>query len=457
MKDLKDHIKGKLGSDANLLTRQEVQSLWGSISNALDVDRARAARRRRMRLIAPLSILLLIGGWGWWNASGEAPSSRDLTVGNSREISSPVPSPASNVSEGGKAEMQSISEGVRVETTTGASAVPAASEVVSKTIASAIESAVNRGRPASSVTKFSAAAGGAVETGSAESTQTSSRLDVNPLRFRPPVAIDVDGFASVDPSAPMNEAAENQSTAMPRFSIQMYQGPTWSTFTLTESGAGTEQQHNQNSRMSTSWSAGGSIEFNRWHQTWGVGVEWNEFIQQLNYSGLSTVETTSEDAVLQVVLDPLNGDTLETMLGDVTLSSTVHRRIVHHNRLRTIAVPLEWRKSAGLGGPKLSIGAAVGVLVHWQKGMSGLTFTGGEDVVAAYDQANFLPGRLVIAPLLRGYMAWRFKEEWSAGISWRMSMLRHGARPSLQPETEAVSFKGRMVTGNLHVGISRAF
>lgn len=441
MKYIKDHIKGKLGSDANSLTQQEVQSLWGSISNALDVDRARATRRRRKRLIAPLSILLLLWGWGWWNASGEAPSPREFSDGAPAEISSPVQSHAPNESDGGKAEVQLISEGGRVETTI-----------------SAIEPTVKRRRPASSATELAAASGGAVETGSAESTETSSRLDINPMRFLPPVPIDVDGSASMDPrAAPMNEATGDHSTTMSRFSIQMYQGPTWSTFTLTESGAGTVQQYNQNSSASTSWSAGGSIEFNRWHQTWGVGVEWNEFIQQLNYSGLTTVETTLEDAVLQVVLDPINGDTLETMLGDVTLSSTVHRRILHHNRLRTIAVPLEWRKSVRLGGPQLSIGAAVGALVHWRKGMSGLTFTGGEDVVAAYDQSNFLPGRLVIAPLLRGYMAWRFAEEWSAGISWRMSMLRHGARPSLQPEAGAVSFKGRMVTGNLHVGISRAF
>jgi len=209
--------------------------------------------------------------------------------------------------------------------------------------------------------------------------------------------------------------------------------------------------------MSAYWSTGGSIEFNRWRQTWGVAVEWNEFIQQLNCSGLATVETTQEDAVFQVVLDPINGDALETALGNVTLSFTVHRRIVHFNRLRTIEVPLEWRKSLGLGGSQLSIGAAVGGLVHWRKGMSGLTFTGGEAVVAAYDHANFLSGRVVIAPLLRGYMAWRFSGEWSAWISWRMSMLRHGARPSVQPETEAVSFEGGMVTGNIHVSNSRAF
>jgi hypothetical protein len=131
------------------------------------------------------------------------------------------------------------------------------------------------------------------------------------------------------------------------------------------------------------------------------------------------------------------------------------RRVVHHNRLRTITIPLEWQNQWSLT-PILQGGFALGTLVHWRTSLSGRTFTEQEGNIVDYGDAEFPSNRITLAPMLRMHATYAIAPDWSLELSARMSSMKHASRPSAELPDQNSQFKGRLLTGNLFFGVARA-
>lgn len=197
------------------------------------------------------------------------------------------------------------------------------------------------------------------------------------------------------------------------------------------------------------------IEFDALRQKWGAGIEWNEFIHQLNYNRTFEQFTTIDGALLQVEVDPITGDTLNSVYGAAEVLVVAQRRVVHHNRLRTITIPMEWQNQWSLK-PVLHGGIALGALVHWRTSLSGRTFTGEEGNIANYSDSEFPSNRITLAPMLRMHATYDIAPDWSLELSARMSSMKHASRSSAELPDQNGQFKGRLLTGNLFFGVARA-
>jgi hypothetical protein len=239
------------------------------------------------------------------------------------------------------------------------------------------------------------------------------------------------------------------------FNLRMYQGPTWSKFSYLEQDGANLLAQNDNMKSNGSWSVGAMIEFDALRQKWGAGIEWNEFVHQLNYNRTFEQFNTIDGALLQVEVDPNTGDTLNSVYGAAEVLVVAQRRVVHHNRLRTITIPLEWQNQWSLT-PILQGGFALGTLVHWRTSLSGRTFTEQEGNIVDYGDAEFPSNRITLAPMLRMHATYAIAPDWSLELSARMSSMKHASRPSAELPDQNSQFKGRLLTGNLFFGVARA-
>jgi hypothetical protein len=212
---------------------------------------------------------------------------------------------------------------------------------------------------------------------------------------------------------------------------------------------------NDNMKSDGSWSVGAMIEFDALRQKWGAGIEWNEFVHQLNYNRTFEQFNTIDDALLQVEIDPNTGDTVNSVYGTAEVLVVAQRRVIHHNRLRTITIPLEWQNQWSLT-PILNGGIALGALVHWRTSLSGRTFTGQEGNIVDYSDAEFPSNRMALAPMLRMHATYDIAPDWSLELSARIAAMKHTSRPSAELPNQNGQFKGRLLTGNLFFGLARA-
>ena len=233
------------------------------------------------------------------------------------------------------------------------------------------------------------------------------------------------------------------------FNLRMFQGPTWSKFSYLEQDGINLLAQNDNMKSDESWSVGGMIEFDALQQNWGVGIEWNEFIHQLNYQGTFEQFNIIDDVLLQVEVDPNSGDTLNSVIGSAEVLVLVQRLVVHHNRLRTVTIPLEWQKQWSFT-PILNGGIAFGALVHWRTLITGLTFTEQEGDFVNYSDSEFLSNRISVAPMFRVHSTYDIAPDLSIELSARISSMKYASLPDQNGQ-----FNGRLLTGNLSFGVTR--
>ena len=238
------------------------------------------------------------------------------------------------------------------------------------------------------------------------------------------------------------------------FNLRVFQGPTWSKFSYLEQDGINLLTQNDNMKSDGSWSIGGMIEFDALQQSWGVGLEWNEFIHQLNYQGTFEQFNIIDDALLQVEVNPNTGDTLSSVIGTAEVPVLVQRRVVHHNRLRTITIPLEWQKQWSFT-PILHGGIAFGALVHWRTLISGRTFTEKEGTFVDYSDSEFPSNRISLAPMFRMNSTYDIAPDWSIELSARISSMKYSSRQASDLPIQSGQFSGRLLTGNLSLGVSR--
>ncbi|MDG2208554.1 MAG: hypothetical protein P8K81_01040 [Flavobacteriales bacterium] len=451
MNDFEKQFQGKLGQEHNPLSGQEQDVLWDSIASQLDADDLRTnhmrLRRRIAGSIAAAGILAALG-WSLYPTAESPIVAKEVQKQTQASEALSTPLPQSTATVGATPALAANSESnldaAAKDTKRSAAAEPPAIVVHNRLAVNAPLASSQDLTTAPSETKI-------------ERASALTAMDLllfmdlkNPPESRPHLAAELVPMAtSTDGQSSENDGA-NRS-----FNLHMYQGPTWSKFSYLEQDGTNLLAQNDNMKSDGAWSVGAMIEFDALRQRWGVGIEWNEFVHQLNYRGTFEQFTTIDDALLQVEVDPNTGDTLNSVYGAAEVLVVAQRRVVHHNRLRTITIPLEWQNQWSLT-PILHGGIALGALVHWRTSLSGRTFTGQEGNIVNYSDSEFPSNRIAVAPMFRMHATYDIAPDWSIELSARMASMKHGSRPSAELPDQSGQFKGRLLTGNLSFGVARA-
>jgi hypothetical protein len=451
MNDFEKQFQEQLRQEHTPLSGQEQDSLWDSIASELDADDVKAnhlrTRRRTAVYIAAVGILAALG-WSMY----PAPESHNVTKQTQKQTQE--------------------SEALHTRVTPNNDAIGSA-------VVFAANSEGNLEVPAKDIEKPAATEPPAIvanERLEARAPLGSSKdLNTAPVEAKdertivltalhlllfldlqnPPESSPLPAAELVPMAAAINEKNSAHNGLRRSFNIRMYQGPTWSKFNYLEQNGPDLLAQNDNMKAGGAWSAGAMIEFDALRQHWGVGIEWNEYIHQLNYRATFEQITTLEDALLQVEVDPNTGDTLNSVFGDAEVLVVAQRRVVHHNRLRAITIPLEWQNQWSLT-PVLQGGIALGALVHWRTSLSGRTFAGEEGNIVNYSDSEFPSNRIAVTPMFRIHATYDIAPDWSIELSARMASLKHASKPSSELPDQSVQFKGRLLTGNLSFGVARA-
>ena len=455
MNDFEKQFQDKLGQEHNPLSGQEQDTLWNSIASELDADDLKAnhmrSRRRTAGYIAAAGIVAALG----WSVYPDAetllvPKENQKQIRASDAPSTPFPQ--SDPAYGATSVLAA-------DTDNNSSSNPdaAANDIQQPSAAKSPAIEVNdRLTPSVPLNSKSAAITTSTEM-KIESARGLIVMDLllfmdpqNPPESSKPLAAALAPMATSTDGQSMNDKGASRS-----FNLRVYQGPTWSKFSYLEQDGANLLAQNDNMKSDGSWSVGAMIEFDALRQKWGAGIEWNEFVHQLNYNRTFEQLNTIYDALLQVEIDPNTGDTLNSVYGAAEVLVAAQRRVIHHNRLRTITIPLEWQNQWSLT-PILHGGIALGALVHWRTSLSGRTFTGQEGNIVDYSDAEFPSNRMALAPMLRMHATYDIAPDWSLELSARIAAMKHTSRPSAELPDQNGQFKGRLLTGNLFFGVARA-
>jgi hypothetical protein len=454
MNDFEKQFRDKLGQEHSPLSAQERDVLWDSIASELDADDLRGSHTRWRRRVA-----------GLFSAAGVVAA---IAWSVYPDAESPV----------GPKEIQKQTQASEVSASGALAPVTQNNDAIGSSAALAANSESNLDVPAKDVEKSTAPESSAfVANELLEATAplgSSKNLKIAPVETKdehasamsaltlllfldlqnPPESSPLPAAELVPMAAAIDEKNSTHNDLRRSFNIRVYQGPTWSKFNYLEQNGPNLVAQNDNMKAGGAWSAGAMIEFDALRQHWGVGIEWNEYIHQLNYRVTFEQINTIENALLQVEVDP-NSGTADSLYGAAEVLVVAQRRVVHHNRLRTITIPMEWQNQWSLK-PVLHGGIALGALVHWRTSLSGRTFTGEEGNIANYSDSEFPSNRFTVNPMLRMHATYDIAPDWSIELSARLASLKHASRPSTELPDQSGQFKGRLLTGNLSFGVARA-
>lgn len=444
MNDFEEQFQDKLTSQQSPLSAQDSSDLWDSISTALDTEAYRANGMRKRKRVAgwmALAGLLAAIGWGVYPTEDMPDSEKEIKA--KKLVASEKASGNSWVT----ADVPSLADGL-AHTSQSPDELPAVQATFAvKPLGSAPSKEVN--------TPSSSAAGqtpSSVKRGDPESFVDISLQVIDP-KF--PRQLNTLCSPELIPFAlPTDDQFRGHMPGKSALNVRFYQGPTWSLFKYLEHDGADLVSKNKNMKAGGSWGVGGMIEFQAKNQHWGVGVEWNEYIHRLDYEQIFEEFMTVNDVLLEVELDPVTGDTLSTMSGMADVVVLAQRRVLHHNRLRAISIPVEWQRQWAIT-PVFQGEMALGALIHWRSFVNGRTFTGQEGSFADYAAVEFPSNRISIAPLVRGHLSYNVASDWSVGLSFRLSAQRHASRPLESLPAQSGHFTGRLLTGNLHFSIQR--
>ena len=476
MNDFIKQLQDNLGKKPTPLSGQEQDALWGSIATQLDVSAQeqdalwesiaiqldaddlkvnRMWSRRRIAGYTSLAVIVAFLGWLLY-PNPESPivarkiqkKAQVSDVSDPEALSKPLTQGTSFIGE--TPALSANLDGVFDSTLDGIFDV-AANETQKSSVAEppGIVGNERLAKHASSASTKDYSTSYSEKNTEFDTELTSMYL----LRFmdvkNPPESLQKP-FAELAQMAPSYDEKSSGNERPDRsFNLRMFQGPTWSKFSYLEQDGINLLAQNDNMKSDESWSVGGMIEFDALQQNWGVGIEWNEFIHQLNYQGTFEQFNIIDDVLLQVEVDQNSGDTLNSVIGSAEVLVLVQRRVVHHNRLRTITIPLEWQKQWSFT-PILHGGIALGALVHWRALITGLTFTENEGDFVNYSDSEFPSNRISVAPMLRMHSTYDIAPDLSIELSARISSMKYASLPDQNGQ-----FNGRLLTGNLSFGVTR--
>ena len=231
------------------------------------------------------------------------------------------------------------------------------------------------------------------------------------------------------------------------FNVRVFSGPTWSQFNY-QAPDGEDfgiQGYNQNLHSDWSWGSGFMVEFNGLNQTWGVGIESNQYVHRLEYQDAFVTSTILPNQLLSLEVNAITGDTIQATYGPLEVSVNATRNVVHHNRLRNISIPLEWHKSWEISRWTLGVGA--GVILHWRTSATGRVFANQEGSIPLYAIEDFTSSQLKFLPGARIFSSYQLAPTWSLNLSSRLSVQDYSSD----------TWKGRLWMGNVQLGLKHEF
>ena len=114
-----------------------------------------------------------------------------------------------------------------------------------------------------------------------------------------------------------NEPTEETKMRMPH-ALRLFGGPTLSQFVF---GEGHSSELNEYFEVNFGLGGGLMMEFQRWSESFSIGVSWNEFVQHLDY-----VEQTENAIVTQgiqtIQINEITGDTMAVSYPHLTLPTS---------------------------------------------------------------------------------------------------------------------------------------
>ena len=300
MNDFEKQFQDKLGQELKPLSGQEQDSLWDSIASELDADDLKAnhlrTRRRIAGYIAAAGILAALG-WSMY-PTPESPNVAKQTQKQTQESEAlRTPITPNNDAIGSAVALAANSEG-NSESNLDVSAKNIEKPTATEPLAIVANERLEARAPLGSSKDLNTAP---VETKDERAIALNALHSLLFLDHQnPPESSFLPAAELVPMAAAIDEKNSAQKGLRRSFNIRMYQGPTWSKFNYLEQNGPDLLAQNGNMKAGGAWSAGAMIEFEALRQHWGVGIEWNEYIHQLNYRGTFEQITTIEDALLQV-------------------------------------------------------------------------------------------------------------------------------------------------------------
>lgn len=194
------------------------------------------------------------------------------------------------------------------------------------------------------------------------------------------------------------------------------------------------------------------LEFERWSQSFAVGLVWNEFINHLDYTEHTETVVTTQ-GIQAIEINEITGDTVAVVFGDVDGISEQTRSVIHHNRYRAFAVPIEWQHHRIVG--RWHMGVGLGALLQFRSDGHGKTIN-PEGLVVTYQDGDLTTSRIQWMTTGRAFAGYQFGPEWRVDLSLGAGVQRFNNGASTT-SSDIPSWEGRLVNGQLQLGITRFF
>ena len=210
------------------------------------------------------------------------------------------------------------------------------------------------------------------------------------------------------------------------------------------------------SAYSSGFGAGGGVSLD-WiggKQHWSAGVGFYEFTHVMEYQLSVTTEIINAEGVQTVLINSISGDTT-SIVGPVSEVEHYQRHILSYNRLRQIAVPLEWRKEHSIG--RWTAGIALGATALFRIKSEGHLVT-ADSQIFAFSNLDLPRLRLNVSPTTRIYAGLQVQPEWRIDLSWTAGIQTfNSSRAGDVTNAEMKPWKGRISAQSFQIGVTRFF
>lgn len=228
--------------------------------------------------------------------------------------------------------------------------------------------------------------------------------------------------------------------------IRVFSGPTQSRFSMKN-----DSGRNDFFQQDISAGAGIMIEFNG-RQRWSIGMAWHEYVHSLQYTEIEQTEI-SEYGVIGVTIDTSTGDTLAIGEGVVSGSEIRIRTVDHHNRFRTLSIPLEWRKIVNKGLWQCGLG--IGASLQFRTAAWG-SILDEEFRIVQYSNEQMSRGKMTVMPTIRAISGLHVAPGWRFDLGLFAGMHGHKSKAVDEPlpnELEA-GWSGQLFNAQLQIGLT---
>lgn len=211
------------------------------------------------------------------------------------------------------------------------------------------------------------------------------------------------------------------------------------------------------SAYSSGYGAGGGVAID-WGgaggRHWSLGIGLYQFVQVMEHEVSVTTEFINNEGVQTVLINPISGDTTN-VIGPVTSVEHDQRHVLGYNRLRQIAVPLEWRKEETIG--RWTAGISLGASALFRIQGEGYMAT-ADSQIFAYSNLDLPRLKLNVSPTVGLFGGFQFQPEWRIDMSWTTGIQRFNSTSSADmTSSEAQPWTGRISTQSVQFGLTRFF